>query len=135
MRSKNNKFVKEQYKLVSHIEDLLDLKNTPTHILHNLDNNDQIQFGIMNLAPEIRKYYNCNNLKAVTDPSRIKRPWLSIIKTLLKPYYHIKIEDYHFTLKMEESKQYIHTQKYTFTEIKNGNDFSFNELSMSIEDV
>ena len=30
MRSKNNKFVKEQYKLVSHIEDLLDLKNTPT---------------------------------------------------------------------------------------------------------
>ena len=135
MRSKNNKFVKEQYQLVSIIVDLLDLKNTRTHILHNLDNNEQIQNGIINLAPEIRKYYNCNNLKAVTHPSIIKRPWLSIIKTLLKPYYEIKIEDYHFTLKTEESKKYIHTQKYTFTEIKRGDYISYTELSIPIDDV
>lgn len=117
MRSKHMKFSKEQKQIVSHIEDLLDLKNYTIHILHNLDNNDHIQNEIMNLAPDIRKYYNCNNLKAVTDPSRIKRPWLSIIKTLLKPYYDIKNEDYHFTLKTEDSKKYIHTQKYTFTKI------------------
>ena len=128
MRSKNDKYSKEQQQLVSHIEDLLDLKNTFTHILYNLDNNDQIQIEIMNLAPEIRKYYNCNNLKAVTDPSRIKRPWLSIVKTLLKPYYDIKVEDYHFTLKTEELKKYIHTQKYTFTKIHSCQDISYTDI-------
>lgn len=36
------------------------------------------------LIPTIRKYFSFNNIKAVGEPHRIKRPWLSIIKQLTK---------------------------------------------------
>jgi hypothetical protein len=67
------------------------------------------------LLPAIRKYYNCNNIKAVTNPAAIKRPWLSIIKTLLKTTYDILVEDDHFTDYSSGKSEYIHTQRYTFT--------------------
>ena len=38
----------------------------------------------MDLIPEIRKYFSFNCLKAVGEPKRIKRLWLSIIKQLTK---------------------------------------------------
>lgn len=119
MRSKNSVFHQEQLDIVIRLTNLLDLQNNSVHILYDLDNNDELKYNIMNLSTDIRKYYNCNNLKAVTEPKRIKRPWLSIIKTILKPYYHIHVEDYHFTNKTNgngngNGNRYIHTQKYTF---------------------
>jgi hypothetical protein len=42
------------------------------------------QEKIINLIPKIRKYYSFNNIKAVGEPEKIKRPWLSIIKQLYK---------------------------------------------------
>lgn len=117
MRSKNTLYKKEQLEIVYKLVNYIDLNNCPVHILHDLDQNNALQENIMKLSPDIKKYYNCNNLKAVTDPSRIKRPWLSIIKTLLKPHYFILVEDYHFTQKNPDTNKskYIHTQKYTFT--------------------
>ena len=35
---------------------------------------------IMELIPEIRKYFSFNGIKADGEPNKIKRPWLSIIK-------------------------------------------------------
>lgn len=115
MRSKNSVFHQEQLDIVIRLSNLLDLQNNSVHILYDLDNNDELKDNIMNLSTDIRKYYNCNNLKAVAEPQRIKRPWLSIIKNILKPYYDICVEDYHFTNKTNGNRnRYIHTQKYTF---------------------
>jgi hypothetical protein len=36
---------------------------------------------------EIRKWFSFNGLKAVGEPSKIKRPWLSIIKNGRKNLY------------------------------------------------
>ena len=119
MRSKNNVFHREQLDIALQLSNLLDLQNKPIHILYNMDMDVQLKDNIMSLSTDIRKYYNCNNLKAVTEPQRIKRPWLSIIKRILKPYYHIRVEDYHFTDKNRNGNgnRYIHTQKYTFEKI------------------
>jgi len=42
------------------------------------------QKQITELFPEIRKNYSFNGMKAVGEPNKIKRPWLSIIKHLTK---------------------------------------------------
>jgi hypothetical protein len=49
-------------------------------------------------------------MKAVGEPSKRKRPWLSIIKQLTKTKYNIESNDFQFT----ENGKYIRTHKYTF---------------------
>ena len=46
-------------------------------------------------------------------PSKIKRPWLSIVKHLIKSKYNIKSKDFQFT----ENGKYIRTHTYSFTKI------------------
>ena len=56
----------------------MDLENKTEYTLYELDKNEEIQKQIMELIPEIRKYYSFNGIKAVGEPNKIKRPWLSI---------------------------------------------------------
>ena len=49
---------------------------------------------IIELIPDIRKYFSFNSIKAVGEPHRIKRPWLSIIKHITKLKYTISAKDY-----------------------------------------
>jgi len=113
MRLKTELYKEEQAEIVSKLISLMNLEVSQTFVLYDLDKDVELQNNILSLVPDIRKFYNCNNIKAVTDPSRIKRAWLSIIKTLLKPVYSIVAEDHHFT----KDETYIHTQKYTFNKI------------------
>lgn len=113
MRLKASLYKEEQAEIVLKLISLLNLEANQIFLLYDLDKDVDLQNNILGLVPDIRKYYNCNNIKAVTDPSRIKRAWLSIIKTLLKPVYSIVAEDYHFT----KDEKYIHTQKYTFVKL------------------
>ena len=88
----------------------MDLENTNTYTLYELDKNEEIQNKIMELIPEIRNWFSFNNMKAVGEPSKRKRPWLSIIKQLTKTKYNIESKDFQFT----ENGKYIRTHKYTF---------------------
>lgn len=114
MRLKTVLYKEEQAEIVTKLISLMNLDVNQIFLLYDLDKDVELQNNILGLVPDIRKYYNCNNIKAVTDPSRIKRAWLSIIKTLLKPVYSIVAEDHHFT----KDEKYIHTQKYTFNKIE-----------------
>jgi hypothetical protein len=116
MRLKSILYKEEQEAIVAKLVSLLNLDLNATCLLYDLDKDVDLQTNILSLVPDIRKYYNCNNIKAVTDPTRIKRSWLSIIKTILKPHYSIVAVDYHFT----KDENYIHTQKYTFIKLKEG---------------
>ena len=111
MRLKSELYKKEQEEIVDKIIGILDLENKKTYTLYELDNNKEIQKQIMELIPEIRKWFSFNGMKAVGDPDKIKRPWLSIIKQLIKSKYNMVSIDHHFT----ENKKYIHTQLYEFT--------------------
>ena len=83
MRLKSELYKKEQEEIVDKIISILDLENKTEYTLYELDKNEEIQKKIMELIPEIRKYYAFNNMKSVGEPNKRKRPWLSIIKNLL----------------------------------------------------
>jgi hypothetical protein len=113
MRLKSELYKKEQEEIVDKIAKILDLENKTEYTLYELDKNTDIQKQIMELIPEIRKYYSFNGIKAVGEPNKIKRAWLSIIKHLIKKKYNFVSLDYHFT---EEGK-HIRTQKYCFIKL------------------
>ena len=110
MRLKSELYKQEQEYVIEKIISILDLQNKNTYTLYELDKNEEIQNKIMELIPEIRKWFSFNSLKAVGEPSRIKRPWLSIIKQLTKTKYKIESKDFQFT----ENGQHIRTHIYTF---------------------
>jgi hypothetical protein len=113
MRLKSELYKKEQEEIIDKIVKILDLENNNSYTLYELDNNEEIQKQIMELIPEIRKWFSFNNMKAVGEPNKIKRPWLSIIKHLIKSKYIMSSLDYHFT----EKGKHIRTQMYNFTKI------------------
>ena len=113
MRLKSELYKTEQNELVNKIIKILDLDHKNIYTLYELDNNIEIQQKIMELIPEIRKWYSFNGIKAVGDPEKIKRPWLSIIKQLTKTKYTIKSKDFQFT----ENGKYIRTHIYSFNNL------------------
>ena len=113
MRLKSELYKKEQEEIVDKIVGILDLENKNYYTLYELDNNEEIQKKIMELIPEIRKWYSFNGMKAVGEPEKIKRPWLSIIKQLIKSKYNLLIKELRYTDKGIQIK----TQHYTFLKI------------------
>jgi hypothetical protein len=108
MRLKSELYKKEQEEIVDKIVKILDLENKTEYTLYELDKNEEIQKQIIELIPEIRKYYAFNNLKAVGEPNKRKRPWLSIIKNLLKSKYTLESIDF----RMMDNDVEIRTHKY-----------------------
>ncbi len=113
MRLKSELYKKEQDEIIDKIITILDLEHKSRYTLYELDNNKEVQNQIMGLIPEIRKWFSFNGIKAVGEPSKIKRPWLSIIKHLLKTKYNIESKDFQFT----ENGKYIRTHVYKFEEV------------------
>jgi hypothetical protein len=113
MRLKSELYKKEQEDVIEKIIKILDLEHKNTYTLYELDKNEEIQQKIMELIPEIRKWFSFNGIKAVGEPSKIKRPWLSIIKHFTKTKYKLESKDFQFT----ENRKYIRTHIYTFTQI------------------
>ena len=113
MRLKSELYKKEQEEIVDKIAKILDLENKTEYTLYELDKNEEIQKQIMELIPEIRKWFSFNNMKAVGEPSKRKRPWLSIIKQLTKTKYNIESKDFQFT----ENGKHIRTHIYSFNNL------------------
>jgi vacuolar-type H+-ATPase catalytic subunit A/Vma1 len=115
MRLKSELYKKEQEEIVDKIITILDLENNNVINLCDLDSDINKQKQIMELIPEIRKYYSFNGIKAVGEPNKIKRPWLSIIKHLIKEKYNLESKEYRFF--NEKKNKYLRTQKYIFTKL------------------
>jgi len=76
-------------------------------ILFNLDNDKIKQDKILELIPEIRKYYSFSTIIGTSEPTNAKRSYLSIIRQLTKSKYKLNSYDYRI-------KQDIRTKKYVF---------------------
>ena len=94
MRLKSELYKKEQEEICDKIIEILDLSETNTITLYELDNDKEKQEKIIELISDIRKYFSFNSIKAVGEPHRIKRPWLSIIKQITKIKYTITAKDH-----------------------------------------
>jgi hypothetical protein len=113
MRLKSELYKQEQEEIIDKIISILDLEHKNTYTLYELDKNEEIQQKLMELIPEIRKWFSFNGIKAVGEPEKIKRPWLSIIKQFTKTKYILESKDFQFT----ENGKHIRTHIYTFTQI------------------
>ena len=113
MRLKSELYKKEQEVVIEKIISILDLTNKNAYTLYELDKNVEIQQKIMELIPEIRKWFSFNGIKAVGEPEKIKRPWLSIIKQFTKKKYKLESKDFQFT----ENGKYIRTHIYRFNNL------------------
>ena len=113
MRLKSELYKKEQDDIIDKIISILDLENKTTYTLYELDKNEEIQKQIMELIPEIRKWFAFNNMKAVGEPERIKRPWLSIIKNLVKYKYIIENKEQQFKI----NEKWIKSPIYIFVKV------------------
>ena len=112
MRTKKEVYKKEQDEIIHKIISIIGIEDNTQITLYELDNDIKKQKEIMDLIPEIRKYFSFNNLKAVGEPERIKRTWLSIIKQLTKKQYTLHKKDYRI---YKDDGGIIRTILYTFS--------------------
>ena len=103
----------QQQDIINKIINIIQLDNNNSFLLFDIDNNQDKINNILNLIPEIKKYFTSTNIMGVRDASKVKRPYLSIIKQIIKSEYKI------FTcyVRINNNNYTIRTKKYTL--IKN----------------
>ena len=114
MRTKKEVYKKDQENIIDKIIDIIGIEDEKQITLYSLDHDLKMQKQIMDLIPEIRKYFSFNSLKAVGEPERIKRPWLSIIKQLTKSRYKLTNNGHRI---YKDNGEIIRTMIYTFQTI------------------
>jgi hypothetical protein len=110
MRLKNELYDDEQSKIKKELIDILELNNKNGFILYQIDHDEELKSKIMGLLPKIRTFYSMSKITAISTPERIKRPYISIIRHILKNDYDILSAEH--TLRIDE--KIIRTKRYVF---------------------
>lgn len=104
---KSEKYKKEQEEIVNKIIDILEI--TDGYIIkYELDNDEEKHKKIIELVPDIKKYFTYNNIGGLKQPEKLKKPWISIIRQVLKMKYNFVSTD--FTIHTPKGK--LRTKKY-----------------------
>ena len=111
MKLKSILYKKEQDEIIDKIIKILELDNENSIILYNLDNDINKQNKILELIPDIRKYYSFSAIIGAFEPTKAKRPYLSIIRQITKRTYKLHSCDYRIK---QNGKNDIRTKKYVF---------------------
>lgn len=83
----------KQDELIDKIRQIL-FGSKNTCVLHDIDNQPELQEQVIALIPELRTSFLIHNIPGVQRPDTLKRPWLSIMKTFLRYKYHIVSENF-----------------------------------------
>lgn len=110
MRLKNELYDDEQSKIKKELIDILELNNKNGFILYQIDHDEELKSKIIGLLPKIRTFYSMSKITAISTPERIKRPYISIIRHILKKDYDILSAEH--TLRIDE--KIIRTKRYVF---------------------
>jgi hypothetical protein len=109
MRLKSELYKSEQIEIMNKIIDILQLDNNSI-TLYELDNDIIKQEQILNLLPEIKKFFKCNCVKSLLSPEKVKRVYLSLIRYITKLEYNmISTQSL-----INKDKNIIRTTKYIF---------------------
>jgi hypothetical protein len=98
MRLKSELYKKEQLEILDKIVAILNINKQPAMTLLDLDNDTEKQTAIMELLPDVYKYFSKSYIEGAKRPGRVKRPWLSIAKAILKLKYTLVTSGYNLTL-------------------------------------
>lgn len=112
MRHKNKLYQKEQNDIMNKIINILQLDKENSILLYDLDNDESKKQKIMDLIPDIRKYFTYDCIPGVRNPEQTKRAYLSIIRQITKLGYAMKSYDHRIS---EKAKEPIRTIKYIFS--------------------
>lgn len=115
MRLKKDLYPNEQSQVKKTLVDILGLNQTPSIVLYELDSNTDLLNKIQSLVPLIRKYFSYTTIPGVIEPYRYNRPYLSIIKNLLKDLYIIQRK--HIKMRLPDGNR-IQTTRYIFLPIQ-----------------
>jgi hypothetical protein len=110
MRLKSELYKTEQLQLCDKIIEILQLDDSRSTTLYELDTNKDKQKKILDLIPDIRKYFSFTLIIGASEPEKVKRPYLSIIKGITKLKYEMVHGDY--VLKKDNER--IRTKRYVF---------------------
>jgi hypothetical protein len=113
MKLKSILYKKEQDDITDKIINILELNNHAI-LLYHLDNDKIKQQKILDLIPDIRKYYTFSSSIGASDPNKAKRPYVSIIRQFTKNKYIMISSDVKIKL---DNDTLIRTKKYTFLKI------------------
>jgi len=103
-------YPKEQEQIRHKLIDILELDNNNSITLYDLENHPTKTIKIMELLPEIRKFFSMSKITAFSTPEKIDRPWLSIIRHMLKKDYEMVSADW----RIKKEKNIIRTKRYYF---------------------
>lgn len=104
---KSRKYANEQAAIVKQVMDMLNLEGDGFY-LYDIDRNKDIQKKIMDLVPEIWKYFPHVNITGLIYPEKCKRAWLSIVRGVIKNQYVLKYR----TCRYQIEGGSRHTMKY-----------------------
>jgi hypothetical protein len=108
MRLKSDLYPAEQGQVRRKILDILALDRENSITLYELDNDVEKQKNIMSLLPEIVNWFAVRSSLAAQNPEKAHRPWMCLVRFVLKPKYKIIREDY----RLKIDNNIIRTQKY-----------------------
>lgn len=114
MKLKSVLYKKEQDEICDKIISILNLDGDKSITLYELDNDKVKQQLILDLIPDIRKYFTTGAV-GVAYTDTVKRPWLSIIRNITKFKYQLIYGDY--TKKINDAR--VRTKRYIFLPIAN----------------
>jgi len=99
----NEKYVKEREDVCNKIIAALDLDENKTFVLHELDTNEEKQNNIMRIKDEAQQYFACSNVAAYKPNAVCKRPYLSVVRSILRKQGYIFIGN-DYTIKESKIK-------------------------------
>lgn len=114
MRNKSDLYEQQQTDVIDKIIHILNLDDTGSITLYDLEKDEEKTNAIMKLLPDIRTYFAFGQIMGAKDPDKVKRPWLSIIKSLTKTQYRLFKSDF----RIPKDDGVIRTKKYTFVKIE-----------------
>jgi len=110
MRAKTDLYSREQTDIKKELMSYMCLDENNSITLYELVQDKEIQEKIMALLPKIRKYFSVGSVTSFATPNRLERPWLCIMKYLLKQDYEL----FNKSVKFQTSQGTIATMRYYF---------------------
>lgn len=105
MRVKKHINKERQAALIDQLRDIVFPDKKPI-TLYTIDNSPELQERIMAMRDILRTEFYLQHETALQKPNVLKRPWLSLIKSILGKRYDLLIEDYRDREKGVRTKRY-----------------------------
>mgnify|MGYP003977133055 CR=1 FL=1 len=111
MRLKSELYKKEQEEICDKVINILKLDKKKSITLYDLDNDTTKQKELEKLIPEIRKYFAFSGMIGISEPKKVNKPWMSVIRNMSKVKYDMITTNCYLRLDKNTRKK---TMRYFF---------------------